>query len=295
MSNHDRPWMTALEMQFGALKLSREYLRDTSNTTSALRRMEIGAVEVLPRAQPFAWSADTVRAVWAASQTVPNDARLEHSNQGPEWWWLEWPLPIPMRTSELYGSIAGLLFEWITPPSDMPDRKPILAVTEFRASETGLPFMMGFTSIPEGSALSELISGRSYNPDTGSEALMSPSSLALHRFILAAKTWLGQRVVVSVSGHIERHRRKQIAREHDAHVSDVKIIQLRRAESRPHEHDPNGDPVEWSCRWIVNGHWRNQYHQSNGKHELKYILPYVKGPADKPLKVPGKQVYLVNR
>jgi hypothetical protein len=41
--------------------------------------------------------------------------------------------------------------------------------------------------------------------------------------------------------------------------------------------------VAWTKRWVVSGHWRNQWYPSIGAHRQRYILPYVKGPADKPL------------
>jgi len=77
-------------------------------------------------------------------------------------------------------------------------------------------------------------------------------------------------------------------------VREVKVVTLRRLETQPRPPGP-GEPVDWSCRWIVDGHWRNQYHPSTGRHELTYINPFVKGPADKPLKVSSATVYAVNR
>lgn len=53
--------------------------------------------------------------------------------------------------------------------------------------------------------------------------------------------------------------------------------------------------IEWSHRWIVSGHWRNQWYPSSGTHELTYILPYVKGPDDKPLRISTAEVFVVNR
>lgn len=70
------------------------------------------------------------------------------------------------------------------------------------------------------------------------------------------------------------------------------MIQLRRTEAQPHP-TADGENVEWSCRWIVNGHWRNQPYKDERK--LIYIMPYVKGPDDMPLKVPTHTVYQVSR
>ena len=43
--------------------------------------------------------------------------------------------------------------------------------------------------------------------------------------------------------------------------------------------------VSWSHRWLVNGHWRNQWLPSRAAHRLQWIAGYVKGPASKPLVV----------
>jgi hypothetical protein len=66
--------------------------------------------------------------------------------------------------------------------------------------------------------------------------------------------------------------------------SKVKIVQLRRTSSgHPHV---GSDPVGWSHRWIVNGHWRQQP-CGPGRQERRwtFIAPHIKGPADKPLVV----------
>lgn len=42
--------------------------------------------------------------------------------------------------------------------------------------------------------------------------------------------------------------------------------------------------IEWSHKWLVCGHHRNQYYPSTQEHKLVWISPYVKGPEDKPLK-----------
>ena len=56
----------------------------------------------------------------------------------------------------------------------------------------------------------------------------------------------------------------------------------------------SGGPA-WQCQWIVSGHWRRQFYRSSGAHKPRYIAPYVKGPADKPLKAPAGAVFAVTR
>lgn len=64
----------------------------------------------------------------------------------------------------------------------------------------------------------------------------------------------------------------------------VKVVDLRRREA-PVRTDGESSPVNWSVRWPVRPHWRRQWYPSIQQHQLKLIPPYIKGPADKPLKV----------
>lgn len=57
------------------------------------------------------------------------------------------------------------------------------------------------------------------------------------------------------------------------------------------KHPGRGNPgteVEWSHRWLVRGHWRQQWYASEGVHRAIYINPHIKGPEDKPLIVRDK-------
>lgn len=65
----------------------------------------------------------------------------------------------------------------------------------------------------------------------------------------------------------------------------VGVILLRRAMYQYSSgEDREGEPVNWSCQWWVSGHWRRQWYPTSQTHKLVYITPYIKGPADKPLK-----------
>ena len=81
------------------------------------------------------------------------------------------------------------------------------------------------------------------------------------------------------------------------HVPAVRVIELRRREydSREHEQSGASDGPAWQYQWIVSGHWRRQYYPASKAHKPRYIAPYVKGPADKPLKAPAGDVFAVTR
>lgn len=39
-----------------------------------------------------------------------------------------------------------------------------------------------------------------------------------------------------------------------------------------------------TVRHLVRGHWRHQYHPSDGSRRPRYIAPYIKGPKGAPLR-----------
>jgi hypothetical protein len=70
----------------------------------------------------------------------------------------------------------------------------------------------------------------------------------------------------------------------------VRIIRLRRIEHAPGGHEDR----EYHVRWIVRGHWRNQWFPARQLHRPVWIAPHLKGPADAPL-IGGEKVNVWNR
>jgi hypothetical protein len=68
----------------------------------------------------------------------------------------------------------------------------------------------------------------------------------------------------------------------------VTFITLRKTKPREKEEGEEDAHREYSHRWLVDGHWRNQYYASENTHRAIYIVGYVKGPADKPLIIKEK-------
>lgn len=69
--------------------------------------------------------------------------------------------------------------------------------------------------------------------------------------------------------------------------SPVNVVSLRLPDSS-HNHladDDHESNVVYSHRWMVRGHWRNQWYPSLGEHKPKYVPSYVKGPEHAPLVV----------
>jgi hypothetical protein len=91
-----------------------------------------------------------------------------------------------------------------------------------------------------------------------------------------------QRVATATDERLPRATRRRAERQGHA-VSEVTVIRLRRPTTK-HD-DEEGSSVEWTHRWIVDGHWRNQWYPSLNRHRQVWISPYVKGPDDMPLVV----------
>lgn len=295
-------WESALEAQFTAIRVARmsanifrDHPETFGDTGSLLLQVDRNIVKYLPSAGTFAWHADLTQAVWESSASIPGDA-MATPDIVPEsplaWWWFEWPLP-----EELSSTDPGVTRQTIRGLMLVQDETG-LVVVEFRDAKE-IPLVPGVRFfLPYGVTIDRL---EHYDPDgpddLGIRALDTASSNSTYpelkritRFVLAACVFLRQRIVQASEVHIERHFRKRIEREYPDAVPSVKVITLRRAESSPHDGGETRQ-VEWSCQWIVQGHWRNQKIKEG--HRLIYIEKYIKGPDDKPLRVHPQTVFEV--
>lgn len=268
-------WMAALEAQFAALRCLDEGRFEATNPHPNSNHVTRNLMRSgLRRANCFSWSQEMWVAVSRAAKSLPGTSTISAASRpaAPGWFFL----------GPEHDPFDALLYTPI-------DGRDALLIALFRTNDGDIaPFLTFVWGFEESLDALNSASRRTLN----SELLFASAYTA--RFLLCGWAWLQQKIVTLGDGHVERHRQKQLAREHDAAVSTVKVIQLRRTEHQQHPNSESSESVEWSCRWIVNGHWRNQPY-ANGEHKLIYILPYVKGPEDKPLKVPTHTVYAVNR
>lgn len=114
------------------------------------------------------------------------------------------------------------------------------------------------------------------------------------RSVQALLRLLNQHIAVRVKHRPDRATRRRAERA-EYPPKDVTVVHLRRPRSEDHPLDRAGKQVEWSHRWIVAGHWRNQPYPSIGETRQIWISPYVKGPEDKELRVREKRVFVLSR
>jgi len=110
------------------------------------------------------------------------------------------------------------------------------------------------------------------------------------KWILTLWRLIRQKIIITERQKIERQA-KRLAARNDIQT-EIQVIRLR--EQVHASEDGDGDGIEWSHRWMVRGHWRDQWYPRKTRHEKIWVNPYVKGPEDKPLIVKNR-VFQVER
>lgn len=113
--------------------------------------------------------------------------------------------------------------------------------------------------------------------------------------LTAAAKFLDTDFVGKERASLPRHLRRAAELGRRPPLPEINTVTLRRAWRDDDKPKGDGEPREWSCQWIVGGHWRNQWYPSKAEWKPKYIAPYLKGDPDKPLREPKGPVYCVTR
>jgi hypothetical protein len=316
-----QPWAEAVEMQYRALA----HL-DTD------RRVIVLAGQILKAAESFSWGIEPLAAVRTAALSLPTDTVLT-SDLLPAgaagWWYFNGPFPASALDEAVpvcaltYGwcqddeGFRGLNFvTWLM--GRVTKGKPLLLPGGKADLQTQVQDGIDCAPLPsdswfwrEGETMEAMlrrslavISRKTFKAGSWEQDQMTDQdkrelverTTAMSLFFVAGIYWLQQRILVESSGHIERHHGKRMAQTYKLkdRPRSVKVIELRRREAST----PTGETreVNWSCRWIVDGHWRRQ-RVGAGRAEMRtiWINAFVKGPEDKPLRMPTHTVYTVNR
>lgn len=123
--------------------------------------------------------------------------------------------------------------------------------------------------------------------------------------------FLDAEVAVTRRPPLDRHAVKRARRQRLAQ-GEVNVVVLRRARHLGTEVEPGHREVDWSCRWLVQGHHRHLDAYEGPRHHglpsrdagplrcltcgarLAWVHAYLKGPDDKPLKA-TEQVWRLSR
>ena len=91
-------------------------------------------------------------------------------------------------------------------------------------------------------------------------------------------TWLlmGQPITSSLPEPLPRQTRRALQRA-NLPVPEVRVVKLRQPK-HPHPEAEQGAGRTYTKRWVVRGHWRNQWYPSRNDHRPIYIPTHIKGP-----------------
>lgn len=173
------------------------------------------------------------------------------------------------------------------------DMTPAVSVGMF-INMTDQPGSTQFATIllVQGESIEQTIIATTQQADkSGPELLAAVTGLVAFATCL---TFLEQRILDASQQPVERHFRRRMERAGYEREPLVRVVELRRKQAKS-EHAGEHEAVDWSHQWIVSGHWRQQWHPSLNAHQPRWIMPYVKGPEDKPLKAPRARVFAVVR
>jgi hypothetical protein len=314
------PWMRAMESQLEAYTTIMKIVNRDDPAAKAVVHEHGFYVDkiLLGHAVPYMWSVETIQAVLSASQSIPLDAEFNawNLNTSAVWWWFDQPLPwetLELPDIEKVG-VRALCFGWV-----YQDEHRALGCSAWCDTFGRLGHGLDHLTITpsqtwmwnEHHTLGTMLDtarrrhqeqygpgGKHHNvPIVGVEKFMAAAD-GLSRFILAGLVWLNSKVpnLTTSDGHIERHRRKDFNRKTGQDLRTVRIVNLRKLDRPKSEKTEPGEPVEWSCRWQVDAFWRNQMcGPGHTEKRLVYVSPHVKGPEDKPFRVPKTKIYRVSR
>lgn len=267
--------------------------------------------ETLDKAAPVWWSSEITQAVFDACKGIPDDTTINAENLEAldMFWFFDWHLPVyttfdnePLHALTI-SHAPGVGFR--VTAYTLPDPNYSLSVI---GNGTLMPshiwHWLDGETVAEMKIRLQVEHDKLYGPGgqfANQEHLTTEQFLegtdVMARFILAGCVWMRQKVADVSEQPIERHARKELIRNGFKGTPTLRVIQLRKSEAR--EHVPGMETEThrtYSCQWVVHGHWRNQtFGPKRGQHRLQFIMPYVKGPDDKPLRVAPERIYTVNR
>jgi hypothetical protein len=180
--------------------------------------------------------------------------------------------------------VTGVIYEGMPEPTGSGAHRlrggawVLLGRTDWPIKEKINEFTV-FDTIP---SLSELVEGDARRA----------SMVEDRKFLAAFCTLVNHKLSNVDQENVPRYVRRRAARAGHpmTEPSTVRLVRLR--ETRHHSDvDPDAEAkhVEWSHRWMVDGHWAwRACGPKSSQRRLVFVVPYVKGPSDKPLVIKEK-------
>lgn len=126
-----------------------------------------------------------------------------------------------------------------------------------------------------------------------SEQGVTGFGLSLLRLVATLLEFTAQHIVQPESQIADRPARRRYERRWHREPPPIQVVRLRAVDhGSMGEH---GSP-SYHVRWLVRGHWRNQWHPRLRQHHPRWIAPHVKGPEGAPLQArSATRVIVVDR
>lgn len=256
--------------------------RDQQTTQSAADTL-FGEQTIVSRATLWWMSSDMTALLRTAADTIPPS--IIEATDFPSAAGLvvfEYPIPAIDTDNPENHHLCLTVMEWFTDTRQGDDTACLHIGFYDQSRRLGLEpqagplFFLGRSTWPFGTRFDEWTAEYEGAADT------SKASLEEDRRLIQAFVLLLQQKVTAVEELApDRAQRRRSERQGSTVPSNVRVVNLRQ-QYRPHP-EAESRPVDWSHRWVVGSHWRQHWHPKEGRHVPTLILPYVKGPKDKPL------------
>lgn len=253
------------------------FLATPSLTKTQAEEVLENIVAMQSRAEVFFWSKALLEVVLECSTSLPQDTKLELSDfptlEG--FFYFEAPVKFIIQNS-LAIALHGITWAIVL-------NKDVIVVLWNSALErpyltTAAPVLFGNA---EGSTTLSLDSIR-----VGPKFNVVP--LAQWPLFASMLLFMKQKLVT----HTEQHPDRAARRRTKTKLNPLHVVYLRKYDYTPSHHDSKH--IDHEYRWMVRGHWRNQYYRSINANKPLWINPYIKGPEDKQLK-PKQNLFAVVR
>lgn len=251
---------------------------------SVLRGFEINR---LAEADLFHVSADMVELALAAAPSIPGFGLAPEDLPSPTGLMIFERPPINVALGD--GEVGIKAVCW----SKFPNGDEAIWGTTYADREEAAPILSEITKYRQPWREPKLIysHGGEFTWSLGSENGLSFESghfMATFGPFLKA-TWILMQQPIAKATDVELYRaaRRRLERA-GQEPKPVRVIDLRRPQHAGEA--ASESDREYHHRWIVRGHWRQQWYPSREVHRPVWIAPHIKGPDDKPL-LGGEKVY----
>ena len=253
-------------------------------TPADLRR---GAIHLLERAEPYFLDGEIQQWIMDSMDSFPHDIYIRDVLPPSNIGWILFERPIMGTAEQPLGFSGGwealawsTVDRWI-PNIESDEDVPVVALDYYHRTDDGY-LVLGSSQVwPFDECLREWAAAQPAGGKQRDEAEHRKMMIA-YSFIISLFAFMNQPFSTVESRRLPRANRRSLQREAGLEDPQVKVITLRRTQHTKGQ--PTGGSTEWACRWFVKGHWRSQYYARTQQNRPLWIMPYMKGPEDKPLK-----------